>query len=80
MMVEKAGCLECITLHIGRLQRKCSVFPVYAMKTWRSGHIGPLILNISSGWRPLYPCGKSSCNPINRRLCEPQSKSGHFGE
>jgi len=32
-MVDTAGCLECITLHTWRLQRKCSVFPVYAMKT-----------------------------------------------
>jgi hypothetical protein len=30
--------------------------------------------------QPLYPQGKSSRYPLNRRLGEPQSHSGHGGE
>jgi hypothetical protein len=30
--------------------------------------------------RPLYPRGKSPRNPLDRSLCEPQSRSGRRGE
>jgi hypothetical protein len=62
--------------------KKIRLFPMHAMKAYGwSGHIGPLIVSISSVWRPLYPCGKKPWNPINRRLCDLQSKSGdHIGD
>jgi hypothetical protein len=59
------------------------------MKTyWESGDIAPRILDIGTRWRlvvsftlrPLYPQGKSSRCPLDRRLGEPQSRSGRGGE
>jgi hypothetical protein len=54
---------------------------------WGSGSIAFVILACTR-WRwvisfmpwPLYPQGKSPCFPLDRRLCGPQSRSGHSGE
>jgi hypothetical protein len=51
-----------------------------------SGGIAQRILDLSTSWRwifmhrPLYPQGKSSCYPLDRRLGGPQSWSGRGGE
>jgi hypothetical protein len=59
------------------------------MKTyWGSGGIAPRILDLGTRWRgvvsftlqPLYLQGKSPWYPLNRRLDEPQSRSGRGGE
>jgi hypothetical protein len=58
----------------------------HAMKTfWGSGSIAPRILFSDLGTRsftprPLYPQGKSSWYPVDRRLGGPQSRSGRGGE
>jgi hypothetical protein len=52
----------------------------------RSGGIAQSILDLGWRWvirftpRPLYPQGKSSWYPLDRRLGGPQSYSGHGGE
>jgi hypothetical protein len=55
------------------------------MKTyWGSGGIAPRILDFGTRWRwvisvtsrPLYPHVKSPWYPLDRRLGEPQSRSG----
>jgi hypothetical protein len=55
------------------------------MKTfWGSGCIAPRILDLGTRWRwvvsftprPLYPQGKSHWYPLDRKLGEPQSRSG----
>jgi hypothetical protein len=60
----------------------------HTMKTcWGSGGIAPCILDVTR-WRwvvsftpwPLYPQGKSSWYPLDRRLGGPQCCSGHGGE
>jgi hypothetical protein len=56
----------------------------HAMKTLGSGGIAPRILDFGIRWRwvvsftprPLYPQGKSPWYPLDRRLGEPQSRSG----
>jgi hypothetical protein len=53
-----------------------------------SGSITPRILNLGIRWRwvvsftprPLYPLGKSCWCPLNRRMGEPQSRSGCCGD
>jgi hypothetical protein len=59
------------------------------MKTfWGSGSIAPRTLDLGTRWRwvvsftprPLYPPGKSSWYPLDRRLGGPQSRSGHGGK
>jgi hypothetical protein len=59
------------------------------MKAYQgSGGIAPRILDlvtklrwvVSSTPRPLYPQGKSSWYPLDRRLGGPRSRSGHGGE
>jgi hypothetical protein len=53
-----------------------------------SGGIAPRIFDLITRWRrvvsftprPLYPHGKNPWNPFDRRLGEPQSRSGHGGE
>jgi hypothetical protein len=53
-----------------------------------SGGIAPRIFNLGTRWRwvvsftppPLYPQGKSPWYPLDKRLGEPQSRSGHSGE
>jgi hypothetical protein len=53
-----------------------------------SGGIAPYILELSTRWRqvasfklrPLYPQGKSSWCPLDRRLGGHQSRSGRGGE
>jgi hypothetical protein len=61
----------------------------HPMKTyWGSRGIAPRILDIGTRWRwvvsftpwPLYPQGKSLLYPLDRRLGEPQSRSGRGGE
>jgi hypothetical protein len=61
----------------------------HAMVTYLgSGGIAPRILNLGIRWRrvvsfiprPLYPQGKISRYPLDRRLGGPQSRSGHGGE
>jgi hypothetical protein len=61
----------------------------HAMKTyWGSEGVAPCILDLDTRWRrvvsfmprPLYPQGKSSRYPLDRRLGESQSSSGHGGE
>jgi hypothetical protein len=54
---------------------------------WGYESIAPRILDLGTRWRlvsfttrPLYPQGKSSCYPLDRRLGGPQSRSGHGGE
>jgi hypothetical protein len=55
---------------------------------WASGGIAPHILYLRTRWRwvvsftprPLYPQGKSSWYPLNRRLRGPQSRSGRGSE
>jgi hypothetical protein len=58
----------------------------HAMKTcWESGGIVPHILDLGTRWRwvvsfmpwPLYPQGKSTWYPLDRRLGGPQSHFGH---
>jgi hypothetical protein len=44
------------------------------------GIIAPRILNFSFTPRPLYLQGKSAWYPLDRRLGEPQSRSGRGGE
>jgi hypothetical protein len=54
---------------------------------WRSGDIVPCILELGNRWRwvvsftpqPLYPQGMSPWYPFDRRLGEPQSRSGRGG-
>jgi hypothetical protein len=59
------------------------------MKTyWDSEGIALRILDLGTRWRwvvsftprPLYPQGKSPRYPLDRRLGEPQSRSGRGGE
>jgi hypothetical protein len=53
-----------------------------------SGCIDPHFLDLGTGWRGVvsftppvfYPRGKSSWYPLDRRLGEPQSRSGRRGE
>jgi hypothetical protein len=60
----------------------------YAMKTYGRAHIDPHFLDLGTTWRwadsvtprPLYPRGKSPRYPLDRRLGEPQSRSGRRGE
>jgi hypothetical protein len=61
----------------------------HAMKTyWGSVGIAPRILDLGTRWRsmvsftprPLYPAGKCSWYPLDRRLGGPQSRSGRGGE
>jgi hypothetical protein len=61
----------------------------HAMKTYTgSGGIAPRILDLGTRWRgmvsftprPLYPQGKNSRYPLDRRLSGPQSRSGRGGE
>jgi hypothetical protein len=55
---------------------------------WGSGGIALCILDLGARWRlvvsftprPLYPQGKSTCYPLDRRLGGPQSRSGRGGE
>jgi hypothetical protein len=55
---------------------------------WSSGCIDPHFLDLGTSWRwvvsftplPLYSQGKSPRYPLDRRLSEPQSRSGRFGE
>jgi hypothetical protein len=56
----------------------------HSMKTcWGSGGIAPRILDLGTRWRcvvsftlrPLFPQGKSSWYPLDRRLGGPQSRS-----
>jgi hypothetical protein len=54
---------------------------------WGSGCIDPYFLDLGISWRvvsfmprPLYPRGKSPRYPLDRRLAEPQSRSGRRGE
>jgi hypothetical protein len=59
------------------------------MKTYlRNGGIAPHILDLGTRWRlvvtftprPLYLQGKSPWYSLDRRLGEPQSRSGRDGE
>jgi hypothetical protein len=55
---------------------------------WRSGGIAPCITYLGTKWRwmvsftprPIYTQGNSPCNPLNRRLGGPQSRSAHGDE
>jgi len=55
---------------------------------WGSGGMAPHVLDLGSTWRwvvsitpqPLYPQGRISQYPLDRRLGVPQSWSGHDGE
>jgi hypothetical protein len=51
---------------------------------WGSGGIAPLIFNLGTRFsftpRPLYPQGKSSWYPLDRRLGGPQNLSGRGDE
>jgi hypothetical protein len=57
------------------------------MMHWGSGGISRRLLNLGTRWkravsftpRPLYPRGKSPRYSLDRRLGEPQSRSGHSG-
>jgi hypothetical protein len=69
--------------------KTCPLLNHHAVKTqWGSGGIAPRILNLVTRWRwvvsftprPLYPRGKSSLFPLDRRLGGPQSQSGCCGE
>jgi hypothetical protein len=52
---------------------------------WGSGCIDPYFLHLGSSWRwvvsftpqPLYPRGKSTRYPLDRRLGGPQNRSGY---
>ena len=37
-------------------------------------------LVVSVTHRPLVPWGSGYCYPLNRKICEPQTGSAHFGE
>jgi hypothetical protein len=58
------------------------------MAYWGSGGIVPLILRLGTRWRwivsftprPLYPQGRSSWCPFDRRLGGPQRRSGRGSE
>jgi hypothetical protein len=59
----------------------------YALRhegVWRSGCIAPYFLDLGTNWSfthlPLYSRGKSPWHQLDRRLSEPQSRSGQFGE
>jgi hypothetical protein len=65
------------------IRGKCKVVPVRAMNAYTGSRgIAPLILNLGTRsvvnftLRRLYPPGKESRYPFNRRLGEPQSRSG----
>jgi hypothetical protein len=53
-----------------------------------NGDIAPRIINLDTSWgwvvsftiRPLYPQGKSLWYQLDRRLGEPQSRSGRGGD
>jgi hypothetical protein len=55
---------------------------------WDRVGIAPCILDVGTRWwgvvsftpQPLYPQGKSSWYPLDRRLGGPQSRSGDGGE
>jgi hypothetical protein len=55
---------------------------------WGSGGIAPRFFDLGTRWRlvvsftprPLYPQGKSPWYPLDKRLGEPQSRSGRGGE
>jgi hypothetical protein len=61
----------------------------HAIRTyWGSGGIAPRILDLGTRWRwvvsftpqSLYPQGKSTWYPLDRRMGGPQSHSGRGGE
>jgi hypothetical protein len=61
----------------------------HAMKAyWGRGGIASRIIDLGTRWRwvvsftprPLYPQGKLPWYPLDRRLDEPQNRSGHGGE
>jgi hypothetical protein len=45
-----------------------------SVHSWRRHYMRWVVCFTS---RPLYPQGKSSWCPLDKRLCEPQSRSGH---
>jgi hypothetical protein len=55
---------------------------------WGSGSVALRIFGLDTRWRwvvsfmprPIYPQVKSPCYPLDRRLGEPQSRSGRGGE
>jgi hypothetical protein len=64
----------------------CALTKHHTMQTyWGSGCIAPRILDLRTTWkrvvsftpRQLYPQGKSTWYPLDRKLGGPQSRSGH---
>jgi hypothetical protein len=61
---------------------------VFSKAYWGRAGTAPRILDLGTRWRqvvnftprPLYPQGKSLWCPLDRRLGEPQSRSGHGGK
>jgi hypothetical protein len=73
----------------GKVKLSLCLTKHHAMKMyWVRGGTAPRILDLGARWRwmvsftprPLYSQGKSSQNPLDRRVGEPQSRSGRGGE
>jgi hypothetical protein len=73
----------------GNVQLSLCLTKHHAMKTyWGNGGTAPCILDLGTTWRwvvsftsrPLYPQGKYPWYPLDRKLGEPQSRSGRGGE